>query len=107
MSWPIRTRRLVTHPRRWQDVEDLLAAGIDVYTTLNVQHLESLNDVVAQVTSIPVNETVPDQVFERADEVELVDIAPQDLMEPYARGPRLSARSGIARASRTSSKRAT
>jgi two-component system sensor histidine kinase KdpD len=75
-----------THPKRWQDVEDLLAAGIDVYTTLNVQHLESLNDIVAQVTSIPVKETVPDQVFERADEIELVDIAPQDLMERMREG---------------------
>ena len=70
-----------THPKRWQDLEDLLAAGIDVYTTLNVQHLESLNDVVAQVTSIPVRETVPDHVFEHADEVELVDLAPDDLIE--------------------------
>ena len=70
-----------THPKRWQDVEDLLAAGIDVYTTLNVQHLESLNDVVAQVTSIPVRETVPDHVFEQADEIELVDLSPDDLIE--------------------------
>ncbi len=69
-----------THAKRWQDVEDLLQAGIDVYTTLNVQHLESLNDVVAQVTMIPVRETVPDHVFEAADEVELVDLAPDDLL---------------------------
>lgn len=75
-----------THPKRWQDVEDLLAAGIDVYTTLNVQHIESLNDVVAQVTTIPVRETVPDQVFERADEVELVDLAPDDLIERLREG---------------------
>lgn len=70
----------MTHPKRWQDIEDLLAAGIDVYTTLNVQHLESLNDVIAHVTNIPVRETLPDQVFERADEVELVDLPPDDLL---------------------------
>lgn len=75
-----------THPKRWQDVEDLLAAGINVYTTINVQHLESLNDVVAQVTSIPVRETVPDRVFEAADEVELVDISPEDLIERLREG---------------------
>jgi two-component system, OmpR family, sensor histidine kinase KdpD len=75
-----------THPKRWQDIEDLLAAGINVYTTLNVQHLESLNDVVAQVTSIPVRETVPDHVFEQADEVELVDLAPDDLIERLREG---------------------
>jgi len=76
----------VTHAKRWHDVEDLLAAGIDVFTTVNVQHLESLNDVVAQVTSIPVRETVPDQVFEQADEVELVDLAPDDLIERLREG---------------------
>ncbi len=75
-----------THPKRWQDIEDLLAAGIDVYTTLNVQHLESLNDVVAQVTSVPVRETVPDHVFEQADEIELVDLAPDDLIERLREG---------------------
>ena len=75
-----------THPKRWQDIEDLLDAGIDVYTTLNVQHLESLNDVVAQVTSIPVRETVPDHVFEQADEVELVDLSPDDLIERLKEG---------------------
>lgn len=75
-----------THQKRWQDVEDLLAAGINVYTTLNVQHLESLNDVVMQVTSIPVRETVPDRVFEQADEIELVDISPDDLIERLREG---------------------
>jgi two-component system sensor histidine kinase KdpD len=70
----------MTHPKRWQDIEDLLAAGIDVYTTLNVQHLDSLSDIVSHVTSIPVRETLPDQVFERADEVELVDLPPDDLL---------------------------
>lgn len=74
------------HPKRWQDVEDLLAAGISVYTTINVQHLESLNDVVAQVTSIPVRETVPDRIFENADEVELVDISPDDLITRLREG---------------------
>lgn len=75
-----------THPKRWQDVEDLLNAGIGVYTTINVQHLESLNDVVTQVTSVPVRETVPDRVFEEADEVELVDISPEDLIERLREG---------------------
>jgi two-component system sensor histidine kinase KdpD len=74
------------HAKRWQDVEQLLEAGIDVYTTLNVQHVESLGDVVAQVTSVPVRETVPDHVFEKADEVELVDIAPDDLIERMREG---------------------
>lgn len=75
-----------THNKRWQDVEDLLAAGIDVFTTLNVQHLESLNDIVAHVTSIPVRETLPDRIFEHADEVELVDLAPDDLIERLREG---------------------
>lgn len=75
-----------THAKRWQDVEQLLDAGVDVFTTLNVQHLESLNDVVAQVTTVPVRETVPDDVFERADDVELVDIAPDDLLERMREG---------------------
>lgn len=68
------------HPKRWQDVEELLAAGIDVYSTLNVQHLESLNDDVSQVTGIQVKETVPDTVFEMADEVELIDLPPDELL---------------------------
>jgi two-component system, OmpR family, sensor histidine kinase KdpD len=68
------------HPKRWQDVEELLAAGIDCYTTLNVQHLESLNDVVGQITGIRVRETVPDRVFDLADEVTLVDLPPEDLL---------------------------
>ena len=61
------------HPKRWQDVEELLAAGIDVYSTLNVQHLESLNDVVGGITGIVVHETLPDTFFDRAEEVVLVD----------------------------------
>jgi two-component system sensor histidine kinase KdpD len=69
------------HTKRWQDVEELLAAGISVWTTLNVQHIESLNDVVAQITGVVVRETIPDAVFERADEVELVDISAEVLIE--------------------------
>jgi two-component system sensor histidine kinase KdpD len=68
------------HPKRWQDVEELLAAGIDVYTTLNVQHLESLNDVVGQITGIVVRETLPDRVFDSAEEVSLVDLPPDELL---------------------------
>ncbi|MCC7054985.1 MAG: sensor histidine kinase KdpD [Gemmatimonadaceae bacterium] len=69
------------HAKRWQDVDELLDAGIDVYSTLNVQHVESLNDVVAQVTGITVRETVPDSVIEHADEIELVDVSPEVLIE--------------------------
>jgi two-component system sensor histidine kinase KdpD len=68
------------HPKRWQDIEELRDAGIDVYTALNVQHLESLNDDVGQIAGIRVWETVPDTVFEGADEVELVDLPPEDLL---------------------------
>ena len=74
------------HTRRWQDVEELLDAGISVYTTLNVQHLESLNDVVAQITGIQVRETVPDAVFDAADEVELADLTPDDLLRRLEQG---------------------
>jgi len=76
----------MVHAKRWQDVMQLLDAGIDVYTTLNVQHLESLNDVVAQITGVLVRETVPDSVFEQANEVELVDLAPDDLLERLREG---------------------
>ncbi|OON38006.1 two-component system sensor histidine kinase KdbD [Izhakiella australiensis] len=68
------------HPKRWQDVEELLAAGIDVMTTVNVQHLESLNDVVSGITGIRVRETVPDPFFDSANEVVLVDLPPDDLL---------------------------
>ncbi|MGZ8217610.1 DUF4118 domain-containing protein [Methylomagnum sp.] len=68
------------HPKRWQDIEELLDAGIHVYSTLNVQHLESLNDDVGQIAGIRVWETVPDTVFERADEIELVDLPPDELL---------------------------
>jgi two-component system sensor histidine kinase KdpD len=68
------------HPKRWQDVDELLDAGINVWTTLNVQHLESLNDVVAQITGVKQRETLPDHVFDEADEVELIDLPPDDLL---------------------------
>src|SRR5271168_1279814 len=68
------------HPKRWQDVDELLAAGIDVFTTLNVQHLESLNDVVGGITNVRVWETIPDKVFDAADEVVLVDIPADELL---------------------------
>jgi two-component system sensor histidine kinase KdpD len=74
------------HPKRWQDVEELLSGGIDVYTTVNVQHLESLHDVVAQITGVDVRETVPDRVFGSADEVELVDLPPDELLDRLADG---------------------
>jgi two-component system, OmpR family, sensor histidine kinase KdpD len=68
------------HEKRWQDVEELLAAGINVWTTLNVQHIESLNDVIGQITGIVVQETVPDRVFDLADDLELIDITPEELL---------------------------
>ncbi len=74
------------HPKRWQDIEELLAAGIDVYTTVNVQHLESLNDVVSDITEIRVWETVPDRIFEEADEVVLVDLLPDELLQRLKEG---------------------
>ena len=74
------------HPKRYLDVEELLAAGINVYSTVNIQHIESLNDVVAQITHVRVRETVPDRVFDRADAVELVDLTPDDLIERLKEG---------------------
>jgi two-component system sensor histidine kinase KdpD len=74
------------HAKRFRDVEELLAAGIDVYTTLNVQHVESLNDVVGQITGVTVRETVPDAILDRADEVELVDIPVGELRKRLAEG---------------------
>jgi two-component system sensor histidine kinase KdpD len=74
------------HPKRYQDVEELLEAGIDVYTTLNIQHVESLNDVVAQITRIRVRETVPDSILDRADDIEVVDLSPDDLMQRLREG---------------------
>ena len=74
------------HQKRWQDIEELLDAGIDVYTTVNVQHLESLSDVVAQITGVRQLETVPDGVFDSADEVKLVDLPPDDLLQRLREG---------------------
>jgi two-component system sensor histidine kinase KdpD len=74
------------HVKRHQDVEELLAAGIDVYTTLNIQHLESLNDVVARISRVRVRETLPDKVLELADEIELVDLPPEDLIQRLREG---------------------
>src|SRR5271154_5288624 len=74
------------HPKRYLDVEELMSHGIDVYTTVNVQHIESLNDVVAQITHVRVRETVPDAVFDRADAVELVDLTPDDLIARLKEG---------------------
>jgi two-component system, OmpR family, sensor histidine kinase KdpD len=74
------------HPKRYLDVEELMSRGIDVYTTVNIQHIESLNDVVAQITHVRVHETVPDAVFDRADAVELVDLTPDDLIQRLKEG---------------------
>src|ERR1700761_6586212 len=74
------------HPKRYLDVEEILEKGIDVYSTLNVQHLESLNDVVAQITHVRVRETVPDSILDRADDVELVDLTPEDLLQRMKEG---------------------
>jgi two-component system sensor histidine kinase KdpD len=74
------------HEKRYQDIEEIRAAGIDVYTALNIQHLESLNDVVAQITRVKVRETVPDSVLAQADSIEVVDIAPEDLIKRLKEG---------------------
>jgi two-component system sensor histidine kinase KdpD len=74
------------HEKRWQDIEELLSAGINVYSTLNVQHLESVNDVVQRITGVAVRETLPDAVLERADEVELIDVSPEELLERLREG---------------------
>jgi two-component system sensor histidine kinase KdpD len=74
------------HPKRHLDVEELLGHGIDVYSTVNIQHIESLNDVVAQITHVQVRETIPDSVFDRADAIELVDLTPDDLIQRLKEG---------------------
>jgi two-component system sensor histidine kinase KdpD len=74
------------HPKRYLDVEEVLDAGIDVYTTLNIQHLESLNDVVAQVTGVIVRETVPDRVIDEASEIEVIDLPPDELLARFKEG---------------------
>ncbi len=78
--------------------------GIDVYTTVNIQHLESLNDVVAQITGVRVRETVPDGILDRADEMKLIDLSPEELIQRLARGQGLRARAGRARARATTSR---
>ncbi|WP_431307134.1 DUF4118 domain-containing protein [Brevundimonas albigilva] len=74
------------HPKRWQDVEEILAAGVDVWTTLNVQHLESLSDVVLRITGVRQRETVPDGVLSKADDIEVIDITPEELRKRLAEG---------------------
>ena len=74
------------HPKRWQDIDELLAAGIDVWTTLNIQHLESLNEVIQKITKVRVRETVPDTAFDTADELILVDFPPDELLRRLAEG---------------------
>lgn len=74
------------HEKRWQDIKELLDRGINVYTTLNVQHVESVNDIVAQITGTIVRETVPDSMLQLADTVELVDLAPEDLLQRLQEG---------------------
>src|ERR1051326_3788761 len=74
------------HPKRYLDIEELIAAGIDVYTTLNIQHVESLNDVVARITRIRVRETVPDSILDEADDIEIIDLAPDDLIRRLNEG---------------------
>jgi two-component system sensor histidine kinase KdpD len=74
------------HPKRYLDVEEILNRGIDVYSTVNIQHIESLNDVVAQITHVRIRETVPDSIFNRADAVELVDLTPDDLIQRLKEG---------------------
>jgi two-component system sensor histidine kinase KdpD len=74
------------HPKRWQDIQELLEAGIHVWTTVNVQHLESLNDLILQITGVRQRETVPDRVFDEADDIELIDLPPDDLLERLKAG---------------------
>src|SRR5471032_1154140 len=74
------------HPKRYLDVEELLSRGIDVYTAVNIQHIESLNDVIAQITHVRVRETVRDSVFDRADAIELIDLTPDDLIQRLKEG---------------------
>ncbi|NRY62433.1 two-component system sensor histidine kinase KdpD [Clostridium beijerinckii] len=74
------------HRKRWQDIEELLEAGINVYTTLNVQHIESLNDIVESITHISVRERIPDKIFDEADKVELIDIEPDELLKRFSDG---------------------
>ena len=74
------------HAKRWQDIDEMLETGLDVWTTLNVQHVESLNDVIAAITGVRQQETVPDRVLEDASEIELIDLPPEDLLERLRAG---------------------
>src|SRR5512136_385790 len=74
------------HAKRWQDISELREAGINVWTTLNIQHLESLNDLIAQITGARQRETVPDRVLDEADEIELIDLPPDDLLQRLKQG---------------------
>src|SRR5215472_19226028 len=73
------------HAKRWQDIEELRDAGIDVWSTLNVQHLESLNDIVAGITGVRQQETIPDHIFDEADQIELIDLPPTSCWRGFAR----------------------
>ena len=106
-SSPTPTRPGSRHPKRYLDVEELLDAGIDVYTTLNIQHVESLNDVVAQITRIRVRETVPDSILDRADDIELIDLTPDDLIQRLQGRQGLCSRAGASARSSTTSRPAT
>ena len=86
MNWHTRIHPGFRHAKRYQDLEEILQAGIDVYTTLNIQHLESLRDVVARITTVIVRETVPDRIIDEADEIELMDIPPPELLQRLAEG---------------------
>ena len=85
-NWRTPTRPGLRHPKRYQDVLELLEAGIDVYTTLNVQHFESRADAVRQITGVTVHETVPDSLLDLADEIELIDLSPEELRRRLAEG---------------------
>lgn len=85
------------HAKRWQDVRELLEAGIDIYTTVNVQHLESLNDQVRDITGVQVRETVPDWVLQDADEILLIDLPPRELLERLREGGRSMCGTGTCR----------
>ena len=74
------------HPKRWQDVEDVLIEGIDVYSTLKIQHIESLNDVVARITGVRVQQTVPDAVLQHADDIKVIDFSAEDLIQRMREG---------------------
>ena len=85
-SWPTRTFRASRNEKRWEDINELLDAGINVISTVNIQHLESLNDVVERITGIKQRETVPDAIVRAADQIELVDMAPEALRRRMAHG---------------------